>query len=182
MKVLAICGSMREGSSTGRAIDVILAAAKAAGASEVEKLSLRELGLPMCDGRPEGEPYGPEVEDFRARVRAADAIVVGSPEYHGSLTGALKNALDLLGPEYMRGKMVGLLATASGEAGAMNTLNHLRHICRWMEAWVLPYQVSIPTASSAFGPDGEVLRPGLTEELERLGSELVRYAGLLAGS
>ena len=181
MKVLAICGSMRAGSSTGRAVQIVLEAAQAAGA-EVDFLSLSALDLPFCDGRKDEETYGGDAAAFRSRVLAADAILVGSPEYHGSMTGSLKNALDLLGPQYMRGKMVGLLATARGDAGAMNTLNHLRHVCRWMEAWVLPNQVSVPTSQDAFGPGGEVLRPGLEEELLQLGAELVRYAGLLAGN
>jgi len=181
MKVLAICGSMRAGSSTGHAMRVVLQAAREAGA-EVDSLNLSQLDLPFCDGRDDEESYRGDASAFRARVMAADAILVGSPEYHGSMTGSLKNALDLLGPEHMRGKMVGLLASARGEAGAMNTLNHLRHVCRWMEAWVLPNQVSIPTAQEAFGPDGSVLRPGLQDELRRLGAELIRYAGLLAGN
>lgn len=181
MKVLAICGSMRESSSTARAMKTILEAAAEAGADEIEVLTVRELDLPFCDGRGDDKPYGEAVQQYRARVVAADAILVGSPEYHGSLTGSLKNALDLLGPEYLRGKMVGLVATARGEAGAMNTLNHLRHVCRWMEAWVLPNQVSVPKSQEAFGPDGQIRREGLEEELRTLGAELVRYAGLLAG-
>ncbi len=181
MKVLSICGSLRPSSSTERALLVALEAARAAGA-EVESLVLRDLDLPFCDGRSDEESYGGDAQRFRRLVGEADALLVGSPEYHGSLSGPLKNALDLLGPVELRGKMVGLLATAKGEAGAMNTLNHLRHIFRWMEAWVLPTQVSIPRAQDAFAPDGRVLRAGLQTELDSLGSEVVRYAGLLAGS
>lgn len=181
MKVLSLCGSLRAGSNTERALSLALDAAAAAGA-EVEALSLRDFDLPWCDGRPDTVPYGGDVERFRARLSAADGLLVGSPEYHGSLSGVLKNALDLLGPGDLRGKMVGLLATARGDAGAMNTLNHLRHIFRWMDAWVLPAQVSIPRAQDAFDADGRVLRPGLVGDLNTLGGEVVRYGGLLAGA
>lgn len=181
MKVLSICGSLRPHSSTERALSLALDAARASGAT-TELLSLRSLQLPFCDGRDDEDSYGGDTARFRAMVAGADALLVGSPEYHGSLSGPLKNALDLLGPDELRGKMVGLLATAYGEAGAMNTLNHLRHIFRWMEAWVLPTQVSIPKAQEAFSATGEVLRPGLANELSALGSEVVRYADLLAGS
>ncbi len=181
MKVLSICGSLRPLSSTERALSVALAAAQAAGA-QGEPLLLRELDLPFCDGRQDEDSYGGDAVRFRRLVAEADALLVGSPEYHGSLSGPLKNALDLIGPDELRGKMVGLLATANGEAGAMNTLNHLRHIFRWMEAWVLPNQVSIPKAQEAFDASGNVLRAGLGTELDALGTEVVRYAGLLAGS
>jgi len=181
MKVVSLCGSMRARSTTAVALSVSLYAAAKAGA-EVEPLFLGRLGLPWCDGRDDDGTYGEVTDAFRAKIAAADALLVGSPEYHGSYTGALKNALDLLGPDHLRGKMVGLLATARGEAGAMNTLNHLRHVFRWMNAWVLPTQVSVPRAQDAFAADGAILRPGLDDELKALGAELVRYAGLLAPS
>lgn len=176
MNILVICGSMREHSTTRAALASAAEAAQQAGAT-VEWLSLREPVLPLCDGRTDDVPA--EVEGLRRRVQAADALLIGSPEYHGSLTGALKNALDWLGPDELRNKMVGVLATAHGDAGAMNTLNHLRHVLRWMNAWVLPTQVSIPRAYLRV-PEGQP-DPELREELGRLGAELVRYSRLLQG-
>lgn len=180
MRVISLCGSLRPESTTERALGVALDAARAAGA-EVATLNLRELNLPLCDGREDISTYSGDAPRFIQQIAAADALLVGSPEYHGSLTGALKNALDLLRQEELKGKMVGLLATARGEAGAMNTLNHLRHIFRWMDAWVLPTQVSIPKAQLAFDEQGAIVRPGLEADLRSLGAEVVRYASLLAG-
>ena len=153
-----------------------LAASEAAGA-EIGWLDIREL--PFCDGR--RDSYGERVDAFRASVHGADALLIGSPEYHGSMTGSLKNAFDLLGPEELRGTLVGLLATARGDSGAMNTLNHLRHVARWMNAWVLPTQVSVPRANERFSEDG-VPDPDLGAELDKLGGEMVRYAGLFKGA
>lgn len=181
MNVVAICGSLRAGSTTERALSIAGAAAEDAGAT-VNHLLLRDFELPFCDGRTNEETYGGDYPRFRQLITEADALLVGSPEYHGSLSGPLKNALDLLRPVEMDEKLVGLLATAKGDAGAMNTLNHLRHIWRWMGAWVLPTQVSIPRSQEAFGSAGEVSRAGLAEELDKLGTEVVRYAGLLQKS
>lgn len=174
MKVLALCGSRRKPSTTRAALSVALDAAQRAGA-EIGWLDLSELNLPLCDGR-DGD-YGPEVTTLRQEIAAADALIVGSPEYHGSMSGGLKNALDLLGPEDLRNKLVALVATARGDAGAMNTLNNLGHVIRWMNAWVLPTQVSVPSAQERMNkgePDA-----ALRAELERLGRELVRYGGLM---
>jgi NAD(P)H-dependent FMN reductase len=176
MRVLALSGSLRSPSNTRSALTVVLAGAQAAGAS-VEWLDLD--GLPFCDGRP-AEAYGARVDAHRTAVRTADALLIGSPEYHGGMSGMLKNALDLLDADDVRGKVVALVATARGDAGAMNTLNHLRQVARWVDAWVLPGQVSVPRAGEAFGPGGTVLRTGLEDELARLGTELVRFARLLA--
>jgi FMN reductase len=180
MKIVVIVGSLRANSTSRHALRVAASGAERAGAS-VEWVELNELALPFCDGRKDHESYGPDYLRLLHAVQGADALLVGSPEYHGSMTGALKNALDLLGEEPVRGKLVGLLAVARGDAGAMNTLNHLRHVFRWMGAWVLPTQVSVPRAREAFEGDGGVLRDGLEQELAALGTETIRYAGLLAG-
>jgi NAD(P)H-dependent FMN reductase len=180
MNVLAIVGSLRETSSTRHALRIAAAGAESAGAS-ITWLDLRDYRLPLCDGRQDTASYGADYVRMLEQVRLADALLVGSPEYHGSMTGALKNALDLLGEDPVRGKLVGLLAVARGNAGAMNTLNHLRHVFRWMGAWVLPTQVSVPRAKEAFADDGQAMRDGLARELGQMGAETIRYAGLLAG-
>lgn len=178
MHVVALCGSLRADSSTRRALSIALDAAARAGAT----VSWVETSdLPWCDGRPAGD-YGASVTAFRAALTGADALLIGSPEYHGSFSGALKNALDLLEPGDLKGKLIALVASAKGEAGAMNTLNHLRHVARWVDAWVLPAQVSIPVAGEAFSASGEITRPALKAELETLGEELVRFGKLLAGA
>ena len=178
MRIVTINGSLRPGSSTGSALSIAAAGAIAAGA-EVEILNLASFDLPFCDGRADESSYGGDTVRLSESVATADGLLLGTPNYHGSVAGVLKNALDLLGPDAIRDKLVGLVATARGDAGAMNTLNHMRHICRWMNAWVIPVEVSIPGAHDAFDPDGMPTRDGLHTELTRLGGELVRYSGLL---
>jgi FMN reductase len=176
MRVIALNGSLRPSSTTRHALAHALEAARIAGA-DVGWADIAEL--PACDGRDSGA-YGPRVDALRAAVVAANAVIIGSPEYHGSFSGVLKNALDLLGPDELRGKLIALVATARGDAGAMNTLNHLRQVSRWVGAWVLPAQVSVPLAADAFDAAGVPVRAGLADELEKLGQEVVRYGRLLA--
>ena len=178
MKILTLCGSIRSDSTTLAALRCAAGAAADAGA-EVQTVHLGELELPFCDGRKDERTYGGDALKFIDAVEWADGLLIGSPNYHGSLTGVLKNALDLLGPDAIRDKLVGLLATARGEAGAMNTLNHTRHICRWMNGWVIPAEVSIPRSQEAFGADGSLKDLDLEKQLKSLGTELVRYANLI---
>jgi len=177
MKILTICGSLRPDSSTARALALAADAASAAGA-DVQTIHLGKLDLPFCDGRSDEQSYGGDVPAFIEAVRGADGLLIGSPNYHGSYAGVLKNALDLLGPDAIRDKLVGLLATARGDAGAMNTLNHMRHVCRWMNGWVIPAEVSIPRAHDALGGSDD-LDDALQAQLKMLGEELVRYVGLI---
>ncbi|MGB0638031.1 MAG: NADPH-dependent FMN reductase [Myxococcota bacterium] len=178
MKVVTICGSLRTDSSTRRALLVSAAAARDAGAS-VEFIHLGDFDLSFCDGRTDESTYGGDTQRFIEIISGADGLLIGTPNYHGSFTGVLKNALDLLGPDAIRDKLIGLVATGRGDAGAMNTLNHLRHVCRWMNGWVIPAEVSIPRAQEAFDESGAPVRDDLEGQLQTLGKELVRYAGLL---
>lgn len=176
IRVVAICGSLRRPSYTRLALAIALAGAARAGA----ETTLLELpaDLPLCDGRSNDETYPACVHEMRATVRAADAIIIGTPEYHGGMSGVLKNALDLMGKHEFGGKMVGLVGVSGGRLGAVNALNALRAVGRSLHAWVLPDQVTIPQASNAFHDDGTLRFPELDRRLQSLGAELVRFARL----
>jgi NAD(P)H-dependent FMN reductase len=87
---------------------------------------------------------------------------LGSPEYHNSYSGVLKNALDLLGADELRGKLFGLMGVGAGDMGAINTLGHLRYVVRGVGGWSLPIQVSIAHAHEAF--DGPRLKDAKLED------------------
>ena len=175
--VLAVSGSLREESYTRTALGYVLAAAADAGA-DVELLDLREYDLPVYD--PDADEQGDEVAVKRL-VREADAVALGTPVYHGSYSGALKNFHDYCGWDEYEDTTVGLLATAGGGSYG-STLEHLRITVRGVHGWVLPHQVGIRNASDRFvdGPDaidGRAFRDDdLRERVETLGRELVRYA------
>jgi NAD(P)H-dependent FMN reductase len=111
-------------------------------------------------------------------VRDADAILLATPMYHGSVASPLKTALDYCGFDEFEGTTVGLLAVAGG-AFPTGALDHLRAIGRALDAWVLPYQAAIPDSHAQFA-DGELTDPDLRDRVGTLGAELVRYAGVAA--
>jgi NAD(P)H-dependent FMN reductase len=175
IQVVALCGSMTDESSTRRALEIALSGARRTGAA-THLIDLRDYRLPFA-GQKSAEPF-PDVERLREEIRTAHAIIWGTPEYHGSFTGALKNALDLMGFDEFQGKMIGLIGLAGGSTGAINSLNHLRTVGRQLHAWVLPQQVSIARSHHAFDEDGNLLDKDIEKRLLEMGREVARFACL----
>jgi NAD(P)H-dependent FMN reductase len=177
--IVALSGSMRSPSRTAGAAAIALAGAAAAGAT-TELLSVRDLALPMFDDREDSASYPPEVGRLLETIRRADGLILASPVYHGTLTGAMKNALDFLhlaGRNAVAGKVAGLVSMAGGGTG-INTLNTLDYVARALRLWTVPTTVAIPGA--AYGPDGTLRDEVIAERLRALGRQVARHAALLA--
>ncbi|AFK20556.2 NADPH-dependent oxidoreductase [Haloferax mediterranei ATCC 33500] len=172
--IVALCGSLRDGSYTRLALEHALAGASEAGGT-TELVDLRELDLPTLN--PDYDEQGDSAELTRI-IDEADAVILGTPVYHGSYSGVLKNALDHCGFDEFGDKTVGLLAVAGGSF-PVTALEHLRSVCRALNAWVLPHQAAIPSVSSAF-EDGVIVDDDLRERVERLGRDAVVYTNIEA--
>jgi NAD(P)H-dependent FMN reductase len=177
VRVVAICGSLRANSYSQRAIQIALQGAEEVGA-ETELLALRHYDLVFCDGKTDESAYPEDVFRLRRRVRAAQGVILGTPVYHGSFSGVLKNALDLMGFEEFEGKMVGLVGVSGGSTGAVNALDSLRAVGRALHAWVIPNQVSIPEAWKAFDQAGNLKDAKLDKRLRKAGRQVARFAYL----
>ncbi|PYK07955.1 MAG: hypothetical protein DME61_11395, partial [Verrucomicrobia bacterium] len=105
IRVVGLSGSLRAPSATRMAVQYALKGAEEEGA-KVQVLELAAYNLPYW-GLEREEGNVKAVERFRGELRASDGIILGSPEIHASLSGVLKNALDLTGIEEFEGKMVG---------------------------------------------------------------------------
>jgi NAD(P)H-dependent FMN reductase len=136
-------------------------------------LDLRAYDLPPLN--PDKDDQG-DSDRLVAAVATADAVVLGSPMYHGSYSGVLKNALDYCGFDEFEGKTVGLLAV-SGGAFPVTTLEHLRSVCRALDCWVIPHQAAVPRARTAV-ENGAITDEGIDERVARLGEEAVHYANI----
>lgn len=169
--VAAIPGSLREESYTRASLRVALDAAGQYPGVETDLIDLREFDLPVYDG---DDGDAGDAEPLRKRVAAADAILVGTPVYHGSYSSTLKTALDYCGFDEFDGKTVGLLAVAGGSFPTA-TLDHLRSVMRALNAWVLPHQAALPRVRSHF-EDGELVNDDLRDRVEVLGERAVEYA------
>jgi len=171
-RVVGVAGSLRDGSYTrlgvGRALDGV----RRAGGTP-ERIDLREYDLPTFDA--DADEAG-DADAFAARIRAADAVLLGTPMYHGSYSSTLKTALDYCGFEEFEDKTVGLIAVAGGDF-PVTALEHLRSVCRALNAWVIPHQVAVPRAHAKFD-DGALVDESLDERTLTLGRRAVQYADI----
>src|SRR6266478_1373515 len=165
IEIVGISGSLRAGSFTRRAVETALEGAAESGA-KTRLVDLRDYNLVFRDGKDESA-YPPDVFRLRAEVKQADGIILGTPEYHGSLSGVIKNALDLMGFDEFEGKMIGLVGVSGGQMGAFDALNTLRNIGRALHAWVIPEQASVPEAWKVFTDDGKIADTQLGKAAQR---------------
>ncbi|MFB2923449.1 MULTISPECIES: NADPH-dependent FMN reductase [Aerosakkonema] len=178
VKVVGIGGSLRPDSYSQQALRIAAQRVEALGA-QMEILDLREMQLPFCNGEEEYPDY-PDVERLRNTVKGADALILATPEYHGSLSGVLKNALDLMSFDELSNKVTGLISVLGGQSNS-NALNDLRVILRWVHGWVIPEQIAIGQAWKAFGPDGKLLDEKLSQRFDGFAQSLVENTRKLRG-
>lgn len=145
--------------------------------ARTQLLDLATYDLPFF-GRQKETAAMRAVQRFEGDLRSADGIILGSPEIHGSVSGVLKNALDLTDREVFAGKMVGLIGVAGGRLGAGETLSHLRAIGRSLHAWVVPTQVSIAAAAEAFDADSQPVDGDVRDRLHSVGKQVAHFAWL----
>jgi NAD(P)H-dependent FMN reductase len=172
LKILGVSGSMREGSHSARAIGFVLEAAREHGA-ETRLIDLRALDLPMY------RPYGGVIETEGVRlateaVNWADAFVLASPDYHGSMSGAMKNFLDYYWTEFA-GKVFGYLC-ASHEKG-LTVMDQMRTAVRQCYGWSLPYGASFH-GDQDFDASG-IKSDSVARRLRMLARDMVVYGTLI---
>ncbi|MFV2014215.1 MAG: NADPH-dependent FMN reductase [Candidatus Heimdallarchaeota archaeon] len=177
IKVKGILGSIRNNSFTKKALEIALLGAQEFGAN-IELIELSQYNLPFCDGGDNKDNYHSDVLKLRNTVKEAHGIILATPEYHGSFSGVLKNALDLMGFNEFEGKMVGLLGVAGGVTGAINSLNMLGTVTRQLRTWVVPHHVSISQSRKAFSNEGKFFDDNLLNRTLELGRQVAKFSYL----
>jgi FMN reductase len=166
LKILGVSGSMSRTSQSAAALAQVLVAAQSHGAV-TRLLDLREADLPMF--RPDEASDSPGLRAAMDDVAWADAFVLATPDYHGSMSGALKNFLDYHWKQ-LAGKLFGYLC-ASHERGLL-PMEQMRVAVRQCYGWSLPYGVAI-------GGDETKLPVGNEARLKMLGRDLTVYGRLI---
>ena len=169
--LLGVIGSPRAESTSAAFVHRVVSAASGRGA-ETGLVDLRREPLPLFEP---GAPRSAATERVWEAVRWADVLVLGTPDYHGGPSGALKNFLDHFWREF-GGKLFGVVV-ASNEKG-LTVQDHLRTSIRQCYAWALPYGVG--ATDSAVDGEGNVGEPRVAERLDMMARDLVTYGGLIA--
>lgn len=183
-RVLALGGTTRPGSSTERALAVCLAAAARQGAETV-LLGGPDLILPLYE-------YGvSERSDAATRlvdeIRRADGIILGSPGYHGTMSGLVKNALDYVedlradARPYFDGRAVGCVGVAFGWQAAVGTVTALRSVVHALRGWPTPIGAALNSSARLFDDDGRCLDDHARQQLELMAAQVVEFASHRAG-
>ena len=188
VRLLALCGSARQGSINARLLALAVATARARGA-EVTEFPLAANLLPLMDEDLEtAQGLPPAAVQLKAAFAAHDGLLIGSPEYNGFFTPLLKNAIDWVSRPVpgqaspFAGKTAALFAASTGTLGGIRGLPHLRLLLSNLGVTVAPGQMALARADQAYGADGRLADAGQQAMLEKCIDDLLRLtAGLRAG-
>jgi len=158
----------------------VLDAAERAGA-RTKLITGSALELPIY--QPDNPDRSEAARHLVAHLALADGIILGSPGYHGSISGLIKNALDYAedlrcdARPYFSGRAVGCIATAGGWSGAVNTLGALRDIVHALRGWPTPLGAAIKSSEGMFDEGGKCLVPRVAQTLELIAAEVIGFVG-----
>jgi FMN reductase len=180
---VGIGGTIGGISSTERALRIALDAAGREG-FRTRLFGGEDMArLPLYD--PKAVSRTAHEQDFVDTVRGASALIIASPGYHGSISGVVKNALDLLeetardpARPYLADMPVGLIATAYGWQATGSTIAALRSIVHALRGWPTPFAAAINSAATKFDDVGGASDPAVVEQLCMVGRQVARFAPL----
>ena len=139
IRIVIVDGSARPGNFTGKAVAIVADELQKDPRVHVEIINPGALILPM----PGTDYNSPAAKELQLKVAAATAVVLATPEYHGSFSSVMKLTIENLGfPSVLSGKPVALLGVAAGAIGAIKSLEHLRGVVSHIGALALPLPIS----------------------------------------
>ncbi len=180
-RILAFAGSLRGSSYSKRVVQTALKGAELAG-SEITFVDLKDFPMPIYDSDEEEASGLPEnVLRFQELLANHDGFLIATPEYNGSITAALKNAIDWAsrpGGQFQRseiftGKFAAIMTLSPGSFGGLRALSHLRGVLMSVGVNVLSAECAVSFVADKFdGDGGEMTDEKMKETLERLGASL----------
>lgn len=174
INILGVSSSMRENSHSIRALNIVLQATREKYGAKTRLIDLRQTKLPIYDPT-RGLTRHNGMKRVVEAVNWADAFVLASPDYHGSMSGVIKNFLDHFWEEFA-GKTFAYLC-ASHEKG-LTVMDQMRTAVRQCYGWSMPYGVSV-NGDEDFNTNGKVINKRLATRLEILARDLVVYGTLI---
>ncbi len=172
IRIVAVPGSVRAGNFTAKALALVVDELRKDPKVSVELFDPARIPLPL----PGTGINSPEAKALQDAVQRATAIVLATPEYHGTMSSVMKLVIENLGfPSVLKGKPVSLLGVAAGEIGAIKALEHLRGVVSHVGGLVLPGTVSVARVQTLFDAEGRCLEPRVEARIRTLATLLMEY-------
>ena len=181
-RIVAFAGSARRNSFNLKLVKVAAEGAQAAGA-DVTVLDMRDFPMPLFDQDLEAAEGSPEnARKLRKIILAHNGLLIASPEYNSSITPLLKNAIDWVsrageGEKALaayEGKVGAVMSASPGRLGGLRGLVHLRSILSNIGVLVIPDQVAVGEAHTAFDEDGALVDEGRRASIQGLGESVTK--------
>jgi FMN reductase len=178
--IVGIGGTARPDSTSERAVVEALRSAQKLGAQTrlFDGVFVSRLPLYVPDRKERTDAE----RDFIETMRRCDGVIVGTPGYHGSLSGPVKNILDLLEDTakderpYLEGRAFGCVVTAYGWQACGTTLVSLRMIAHALRAWPTPFGAALNASTPLFETDGTCIDAKTGRQLAVVASQVVEFA------
>lgn len=171
-RILGVIGTSGQNSATHVVMRELGARLQARGCT-VDIFDPHAEPLPLFN--PQLSHASPEFRALKTRVDQADVLILGTPDYHGSVSSTLKNFLDHFWAEYAGRLFVPVVV--SHEKG-LTVMDQIRTVARQCYAWSLPYGLSVRADSDV--KNGQLTADGLEARLDMMVADVVVYGTLLA--
>jgi chromate reductase len=179
LKVLALSGSLREKSHNTALLREAARLAPAGIAIEID--SIRDI--PLYDADVEARGFPTAVTALSARIKAADALLIATPEYNFSIPGVLKNTIDWLSRPPLDAVLVRkpvAIVGAGGRLGSARAQYHLRQVCACLSMLPLPRpEVFVIAAWEKFDAQGRLNNAADEKQLSDLLVALADWTSML---
>src|SRR6476661_3408269 len=175
IKILGVGSSMRKNSHSTSLLSMLLDIASKKYDAKTRLLDLREIPLPLYNPSNNTPEYNNNLKIITEAVEWADSFVLASPDYHGSMSGVMKNFLDHYWGEFA-GKTFGYICS-SHEKG-LTVMDQMRTAVRQCYGWSLPYGVSV-NGEQDFDSKGEINNLRLTQRINMMARDLAVYGALI---
>lgn len=172
-QIMIVQGTTAHRSRIATVAEVAREAAEQEG-GQVTSWDLVERPLPIMSLTDPRQRRLPEVTEVRETAAQADGFIIITPEYHGNMSGALKNWFDFLYLE-LAGKFAGAMAVTGGGSGDMSIMA-VKNSFSWCHGFTLPFHAA---ARPGDFDGNRLINAKLIERVRRIGSDVVRYAPLI---
>lgn len=172
-KLLGVGSSFRKNSSSNKILKMVLEKAQRHGA-DTSMIELSKINLPIFNPNKPKE-ISEDIKNINEQIVKADGFILATPDYHGSMSGGLKNFLDYYWYEFS-GKIFGYIVS-SHEKG-LTVMDHMRTTIRQCYGWSLPYGLSINTEYD-LDEYHNINNPTLLLRIKNMSRDIVTYGKLL---